>query len=354
MNKLQSKSTAELNQEIKEALQNWKDIVASYQSPDKKKAIVQIITSFLPFIGLWIAMYFLYDYSTLLFGACAFINAFFLVRIFIIQHDCGHQSFFKSKKLNNIIGTICSVFSFIPFKYWAKTHNFHHGHSGQLEVRDIGDIPTITVNEYKSRSNWGKLKYRIWRFPIVTFIIAPVYYFIISCRIPVFSFGNWKKYTLMIIKDNFWIAVSYLLVGTLVGWQKFLLVQLTLVVLFGIIAFWFFYVQHQHEASYKHWKKNWDFLLSSIRGASYYKLPKMFQWLTGNIGFHHIHHLSSLIPNYNLEKCFKENALLNKYVTVVDFKSSLKMIFNNLWDEEEEKMISFKEYKMKERQKLAA
>jgi len=343
-----------LNQEIKSALSNWKEIISKYQVPNNKKAIIQIANTFLPFLGLWILTYFALKWSILLAIPLFIINTGFMVRIFIIQHDCGHQSFFKSKKLNNIIGTFCSIFSFIPYKYWAKVHNFHHGHSGQLEVRDIGDIPTITVNEYKSRSWWGKLQYRIWRFPVVTFVIAPIYYFIVSCRIPVFSFGNWKKYTYIMIKDNFWIALAYITIGTLVGWQKFLFVQITLVVLFGIIAFWFFYVQHQHEASYKHWKKNWDFLLSSIRGASYYKLPKMFQWLTGNIGFHHIHHLSSMIPNYNLEKCFKENALLNKYVTVVDFKDSLKMIFNNLWDEEEEKMISFKEYKLKEKRKLAA
>lgn len=352
--KVNTRSPQELNKEIKEALKNWKQMVGSYQMPNSKKAVIQILNSFLPYIGLWVAMYFAYDFSLILFGFLACVNSFFLVRIFIIQHDCGHQSFLKSKTVNNIIGTFCSLFSFIPYKYWAKTHNYHHGHSGQLEVRDIGDIPTITVNEYRQRTWWGKLVYRIWRFPVVTFIIAPIYYFIVSCRFPTFTFGNWKKYTLMLIKDNIWIALAYVLCGTLLGWQKFLLIQLTVVVLFGIIAFWFFYVQHQHEESYKHWKKNWDFLLSSIRGASYYKLPRVFQWLTGNIGFHHIHHLSSLIPNYNLEKCFKENALLNKYVTVLDFKQSLRLMNVSLWDEDQEKMISFSEYRSRYSQKMAA
>ena len=348
MRKLES-ATKELNAEIKESLKNWKQIIAQYQIPDSKKAIIQILNSFLPFLALWVLMYFSYDYSKLLTGVLGIINAFFLVRIFIIQHDCGHQSFLKSKILNNLIGTFCSLFSFIPYKYWAKTHNFHHGHSGQLEVRDVGDIPTITVNEFKDRNWFGRLQYRIWRFPLVTFIIAPIYYFIVSCRFPTFTFGNWKKYTLILVKDNIWISIGYIAFGLLLGWKKFLIIQLMLVVFFGIIAFWFFYVQHQHENGYKHWKKNWDFLLSSIRGASYYKLPKPLQWLTGNIGFHHIHHLSSLIPNYNLEKCFKENQLLNKYVTVVTFGESLRMIFHNLWDEKQERMISFKEFYMLER-----
>ena len=130
----------------------------------------------------------------------------------------------------------------------------------------------------------------------------------------------------MVIKDNFWIALSYIVVGTLVGWPMFLAIQLTLVTLFGVVAFWFFYVQHQHEFSYKQWKHNWDFLLSAIRGSSYYKLPRVFHWLTGNIGYHHIHHLSSVIPNYNLPKCFKEQPALSKYVTQVKFLQSLKMM----------------------------
>ena len=156
----------------------------------------------------------------------------------------------------------------------------------------------------------------------------------------------------MTIKDNFWIALSYAIVGTLIGWKIFLFIQLTLVLLFGIVAFWFFYVQHQHEFSYKQWKDNWDYLLSSIRGSSYYKLPSAFHWLTGNIGYHHIHHLSSMIPNYNLARCFKERPILNKYVTQITFWKSLKLMRHKLWDEEQEKMITFSEYKKIKQLKL--
>jgi len=274
------------------------------------------------------------------------INAFFLVRIFIIQHDCGHQSFFNSKKVNNIVGYICSFFSFMPYKYWAKVHNFHHGHAGQIEVWDIGDIPTLTVKQYQAKSFWGKLGYRIWRSPIITFVVAPIYYMLVSNRLPTTRIDKLRKAGWSQLRNNIAIAVVYITLAVLVGWKKFLFVQFFLIFVFGIISFWFFYVQHQHEESYKQWRGNWDYVVAAIRGSSYYKLPKVFQWLTGNIGIHHIHHLSSLIPNYNLEKCMKENKILNKYVTVVTFWESLKLMSCKLWDEEKQRMISFKEYAM--------
>jgi len=156
------------------------------------------------------------------------------------------------------------------------------------------------------------------------------------------------------LRNNILIVVLYGGLAWLLGWKQFLFIQFTLIFLFGIIAFWFFYVQHQHEASYKQWKDKWDYLLSAIRGSSYYKLPKVFQWLTGNIGIHHIHHLSSLIPNYNLEKCMRENKILNKYVTTIGFWESLKMMRYKLWDEERCKMVSFKEYQTYESQRKRA
>ena len=340
--------------EVKEALQNWGEIVKKYQKADHKKAVIQILNSFLPYIGLWTLMYFSLNWSIFITIGLGLINAFFLVRIFIIQHDCGHQSFFKSKRLNNIVGAICSIFSFMPYRYWAKTHNYHHGHSGQLEVRDIGDIPMLTVNEFRKKNWWGKLRYRIWRMPIVTFGFAPIFYLGLFVHVPLISYKNFWKTSYILIKDNIVIAAAYVLCGWLLGWKYFFLIQFTLVFIFGVIAFWFFYVQHQHEFSYKQWKENWDYLLSAIKGSTYYKLPKIWQWLTGNIGIHHIHHLSSRIPNYNLEKCLKENQILTKYVTTINFRQSLKLIKNKLWDEDKQKMISFTEFYQMERQRKAA
>ncbi|MDG2450693.1 MAG: fatty acid desaturase [Saprospiraceae bacterium] len=333
--------------EILEKLKNWKEIIAKYQVPDKKKALLQIITSFGPYVGLWVLMYFSMDWSIWITMALAVINSFFLVRIFIIQHDCGHQSFFKSKRLNNLTGTLCSVFSSLPYKYWAKVHNHHHGHTGQLEERDIGDIKFLTVNEYASKGWGGKLQYRIFRNPLVTFIISPIVYFTISNRFTMFFKDKpWSKVKRSQVMNNLLILIVYIGLGLLLGWKKFLFIQLVTIFIFSVIAFWFFYVQHQHEEGYQRWKKDWSFLVSAIRGSSYYKLPKIWQWLTGNIGIHHIHHLSSLVPNYNLEKCMKENPILSKYVTHLTFTESLATVKNKLWSEDLQKMVGWKEYRM--------
>ncbi len=347
------KDNVKINEEIKKSLKNWRQIVKRYQKPNWKKASIQLANSFLPYLALWVLMYFSMRWSiwiTLLLGI---VNAFFLVRIFIIQHDCGHQSFFKSKKLNNIVGFTCSFFSFIPYKYWAKIHNFHHGHSGQIETWDIGDIPTLTVKQYEEKTKWGKLAYRIWRNPLITFVVAPIYYMVVSNRFPTIKLKNWRNLITVQVRNNLAIAAVYLTLGYFLGWGRFLFIQFFIVFCFGIIAFWFFYVQHQHEQSYKQWKDNWDYVVAAIRGSSHYKLPKVFQWLSGNIGIHHIHHLSSLIPNYNLEKCMKENPILNKHVTVITFWKSLKLMSHKLWDEERQKMISFSEYAQMKMMKMA-
>jgi len=298
-------------------------------------------------------MYFSMRWSIFITIGLGLLNAFFLVRIFIIQHDCGHQSFFKNKKLNNAVGYACSFFSFIPYKYWARVHNFHHGHSGQIETWEIGDIPTLTVEQYRKKSWLGKFGYRIWRLPVVTFVVEPIYYLIVSNRLPTIKMKNGKHMFRSQLKNNIAIAAVYITLAALIGWVEFLFLQFFLVFSFGVIAFWFFYVQHQHENAYKQWKKNWDYAVAAIRGSTYYKLPRVFQWLTGNIGIHHIHHLSSLIPNYNLEKCMKENQALNKHVTVITFWQSLKLMSHKLWDEQSQRMITFKEYYQLSRMRMS-
>lgn len=340
----------EIEKEITNALANWKAIIAKYQIPSTKKAIIQILNSFLPYIALWVLMYFSFNWSIWITVALAFVNAFFLVRIFIIQHDCGHQSFLKSKKWNDAIGFACSLFSSIPYKYWAKVHNHHHGHTGQLEERDIGDINFLTVEEYKNKSWFGRLKYRLFRTPVVLFIISPVVYFTFSNRIPFMNFkGMIKRIKWSQVRNNLVILLTYTALGFLLGWKKFLFIQLFTVFLFAVIAFWFFYIQHQHESAYNQWRKNWNFVIAAIRGSTYYKLPRVFQWLTGNIGLHHIHHLSARIPNYNLEKCLKENPILTKYANILTFRDSLKCMHNKLWDEQLQKMITFKEFYLREK-----
>jgi len=328
----------DLELEIKEKLKNWKQLIQDYQRPNLSKAILQLCTTFLPFIALWVLMYLSVEWSIFITIALGVVNVFFLVRIFIIQHDCGH---------------LCSFFSTIPYKYWAKVHNHHHGHTGQLEERNIGDINFITVEEYRNRGKWGRFKYRLFRHPLVLFIVAPFFYLMISNRIPSFNLRGWNKVRRTQVFNNLSILLVYLTLGYFLGWAKFFLIQMIMVFGFFCVSFWFFYVQHQHEETYMRWRDNWDYLLASIRGASYYKLPKVFQWLTGNIGLHHIHHLSARIPNYNLEKCMKDNPLFTKYAKTLTFMDSLKTVTLKLYDEERERMISFREFYRLEKMRLS-
>jgi omega-6 fatty acid desaturase (delta-12 desaturase) len=337
------------NEEIVKALRNWQVLLHDYARADKTKALIQMATTFLPFLALWVLMYFSLSWSYWITLGLGILNAFFLVRIFIIQHDCGHKSFFPSQLWNKVVGFTCSFFSTIPYDYWSRQHSFHHGHNGELEVRDIGDIQLMTEDEFRQASRWQRLWYRVYRMPLVTFVIGPLVYLGINMRWPLTRMEGWKGTRLRMYINNLMIAAVYLLVGWLVGWQRFLLVQAPIVIAFFIIAIWFFYVQHQHELAYKQWHRNWDYLLSAIRGSTFYKLPKMVHWLTGNIGYHHIHHLNSKIPSYHLVRCAEENPVLQKYITSITFWESLKCMFHKLWSEEQQRMITFREFYQRER-----
>lgn len=333
-------------QDLNYILQNWQHIVKKYQVPNVKKSITQIITSFGPYVALWAAMYWSLSISYWLTLALGFLNAFFLVRIFIIQHDCGHQSFFKSRKWNDSVGFICSMMSMIPYRYWAKSHNTHHGHNGQLEedVRDIGDVTLYTVEEFKKLTPKQRFMYRIYRMPIVLFGFGSVYYILIHNRLPLIKRAGWEKARFSLIWSNISMIALYGAIIWAFGLSVFLKIHLPIIVFFGMIAVWFFYVQHQHENAYKQWRKNWNYVLSALQGSTYYKLPKVVQWLTGNIGLHHIHHLSALIPNYNLQQCKDENPILQKYITTITFWESLKIATHKLWDEQQQRMITFREF----------
>lgn len=327
--------------------------LTAYAKPNNKIAIIQLFNSFLPFVGLWILMYWSLDYSYLITLALGILNAFFLVRIFIIQHDCGHRSFMANNTARNIIGFCCSMFSMIPYRYWAKSHATHHANNGLLELRDIGDIDTLTVKEFRALSKWGKFKYRIYRSPLVMFVIGPLYYILIHNRLPLIKLASFKKVKKTLIWNNLSLIAIFAILLISLNWWKFIVTHATIMVSFGIIAIWFFYVQHQHEEAYKEWRDKWDYVTSALRGSSYYKVPRIMNWLTGNIGIHHVHHLNPAIPNYNLQRCIKENPWLNRFTTVMGFWESLKLASNKLWDEQSKRMITFKEFYMIERMRMA-
>jgi omega-6 fatty acid desaturase (delta-12 desaturase) len=326
-------------------LQHLPAVVRSYQTPNFRKANIQILTSFLPFIALWVAMYFLLDVSVLLTMLLGVVNAFFLVRIFIIQHDCGHQSFTPSRRLNDLLGVVCSTISIIPYKYWAKSHNYHHGHNGVLhEHRDLGDVNLLTVEEFSKLNRWNRFLYRLYRNWFVLFVLGGMFYIFVMLRFPFVQLTGWTKAHRAQLFHNIWVFAFYAALAFFLGIKAVLLVHFPIVVFFGVIAMWFFYVQHQHEYTYKQWQNQWDYVMAAIKGSTYYKLPRVFHWLTGNIGYHHIHHLNSLVPNYELARCHRENPIFDQLVTAITFRESLHCIFNKLWDEQQERMISFREF----------
>lgn len=330
--------------EITTALKGWQKIIRPYQQSNTRKAILQLFTSFLPFIAIWALMYVVLPYSlglTLLLGV---INAFFMVRIFIVQHDCGHQSFLASRKWNNRLGFFASLFSTVPYHYWSEMHNYHHNHNGQIEERGLGDIYFLTAKEYADRTPGQRFRYRMFRNPVIQLLISPVLYLVLTLRIPFPRLKTWKDLKNMHVVDNLVIVLTYVGLAYLLGWKAFVIIQGSTLFVFGIIAYWFFYVQHQHEDNYNEELENWDHLIASIRGTTYYKLPRLVMWATGNIGLHHIHHLNSAIPNYNLRACERDNPVLSKYVLTLGFWESLSFIRHKLWCGETKRMITFQEF----------
>ncbi|MFC2133074.1 fatty acid desaturase [Bacteroidota bacterium] len=319
----------------------WKSLVAKYQVPHKWKSIWQLANSFLPFFAIWYLMYLSLDVSYLLTLLLALPAAGFSVRIFIIQHDCGHVSFFKSKRANDLTGMFCSLFNLTPYYYWRKSHSIHHANAGKLDRRGIGDVYTMTVNEYLSKSKWRRLTYRVYRNPIFLFLFIPTIMFVVLYRFPMSRSKSLRNVELSIYLTTLAIALLAALVMSFVGWKAFLLIQLPITIIASSTGTWLFYVQHQFEDTY--WANNslWDYTSAALNGSSFYKLPKIIQWFTGNIGFHHIHHLSPRIPNYNLEKCHKENSELQKANTLT-LRSSFRSILLTLWDESQKKLVSFR------------
>jgi len=319
----------------------WKKLVAKYHSSNSLKSSWQLINSFVSYISFCALMYFSLEWNYLLTLLLSLPAAGFLARIFVIQHDCGHGSFFNSKKVNDFWGMFCSIFTFTPYHYWRKGHAIHHANVGKLEQRGIGDVYTMTVNEYLERTKWGRLKYRLYRNPLFLFVIIPTLLFLVVYRFPNFKQKELKN----VYPSAYYTAlVIALLIGGMVwlfGLKVYLMIQLPIIIVTSTLGAWLFYVQHQFEDTYWNYEKEWDYTTAALYGSSYYKLPKILQWFTGNIGFHHIHHLSPRIPNYKLEKCHNENPVLQTD-SVLTLRKSFKSIFLSLWDEKKKKLVSFR------------
>ncbi|WP_087973765.1 fatty acid desaturase [Oceanobacillus rekensis] len=316
--------------------------VAPFASSDTKKSVIQLINSIVPFILLWFLSYQSLQVSVWLSLAISVIAAGFVIRIFIIFHDCTHMSFFKNAKANRFFGTITGIITHFAFEKWKRDHSIHHATSSNLDKRGTGDVWVMTVEEYKEANFWGKLSYRLYRTPIVLFGLGPIFLFLISNRFN--RKGAKRKERLNTYIINISILVIYALLIWAIGWQAFLIIQLPILFIAGAAGIWLFYVQHQFEDSYFENEDEWDYVKAAVDGSSYYKLPKVFEWLTGSIGYHHVHHLSPRVPNYNLEKAHESTPPLHQ-ATTITLKTSLQSIRFRLYDQASRSFISFKEYK---------
>lgn len=316
-------------------------LLAKYKEPDMRRSLWQLANTALPFLALTVLMHFVHSrghgwLSLLL----AFPTAGFMMRLFIIQHDCGHGSFFKSPRANDMVGAVLGVATLTPYRYWRQTHAIHHATSGNLERRGYGDIDTKTISEYKALSAWGQWRYRVYRSAPVLFLVGPAFHFVVNHRIPVIVPPEWKQERLSILLTDVVLASILAIASYTVGLWAFLKVQMPVTLITASAGVWFFYVQHQFNGTYWERDANWDLAEASLKGCSYYELPAVLQWISGNIGFHHIHHLNSRIPNYYLERCMQENPILQKVKRLTLF-NSLSCISLALWDEETGQLVGF-------------
>lgn len=317
----------------------WDKMVANYKIPSLTRSIYQIISTF---IFLAISCYAMYLTQENYYWATLILSLFaggFVVKLFIIQHDCGHGSFFKSKKANDITGRLLTAFTMTPYGQWAKEHNRHHATSGNLSHRGVGDVTTFTVKEYKKASKLKKFLYRFYRNPLFLFSFGAFIHFLIKQRLAFYKpkkLDSWVS----VMWTNVYIATIAGIFIHFIGAAAFFKIYLPIAIVAATVGTWMFYVQHQYEETYWERKEEWNYCDAARHGSSFYDLPKWLHWITGNIGYHHIHHLSSKIPNYNLAKCFNENPQLQEAhkFTIWESKKCLKVA---LWDEDNKKMVGF-------------
>jgi omega-6 fatty acid desaturase (delta-12 desaturase) len=315
-----------------------KETLSQYQVSDLGRSSWQVVNSVVPYIGIWYLMNRSLAISVWFTIPLAFLASGFLTRTFIIFHDCGHGSFFKSSRANAILGCLMGLFTFVPFYHWRWEHAMHHAGAGDLNRRGAGDVWTLTVDEYLQASRWKRFAYRLIRNPFVLLTFVPLILFLALQRFP--SPGAKRRERLSVYWTNVALLGLVLLMGSLMGFRQFLLIQFLVMLITSTAGVWLFYVQHQFEGVYWERGRDWDFFTAGLKGSSYYKLPKMLQWFTGNIGFHHIHHLRPLIPNYLLEKCHNANPLFQS-VRPITLRSSLRSFRLHLWDEASERLVGF-------------
>ena len=326
----------------REKTKQLKMAVTPFATSDTKKSIIQIINTIIPLLAILTAAYWIIPYTMLGAIGLSIIAAGFVVRTFIIFHDCTHGSFFKNKKANDFMGFITGVLTLFSYEKWKKEHMIHHASSSNLDKRGIGDIWVMTVDEYLEASKWKRFCYRAYRNPLVMFGLGPLYLVLIDSR---FNHKNAKKKErLNTYLSNICIAAIITGIILLTNVQSFLIIHGTTMFVAGSLGIWLFFIQHTFEDSYFENQNEWDYVKAAIEGSSYYKLPLVLQWITGNIGFHHVHHLAPRVPNYKLQEAHTKTPPL-QHATTITIKTSMESLRYKLYDSPNKHFVTFKEVK---------
>ena len=324
-------------------------VLSHYGKPSNARGIAELAVTLVPLVALWIAAWLTfvlgYWWATLL---IAVPSAGFLVRLFMIQHDCGHGAFFSRRSANDWVGRIIGVLTLTPYDFWRRAHAIHHASSANLDARGIGDIDTLTVREFLARSWWGRLRYRVYRHPIVLFVLGPAFLFILQQRLPVGLFrAGWQPW-LSAMATNFAIALVVAVLVWFIGLKAFLIVHLPIMLLAASIGVWLFYVQHQFEDTVWESDGTWSQRETALHGSSHYDLPGVLRWFTANIGVHHVHHLCSRIPFYWLPRVLRDHPELRE-IGRLTLRGSIRCIRFTLWDEGQRRLVSFRDVRAEAR-----
>lgn len=324
----------------------WSSKLAPYRRPDNKRAVIEILLTVIPFVALWLVVYWMLHTGMVTTTIAAILMlvpaAGLMVRLFIIQHDCGHGSMFSSRKANDWTGRILGVITMTPYEYWRRQHAAHHASSGNLDRRGMGDIDTLTVDEYLKKGKFDRLMYRLYRHPVVMFGLGPSYLFLIRHRLPIGSMKEGRNPWISALATNVGIVLLAAVLIYFTSWATFFLIHIPIVILGASIGVWMFYVQHQFDET--HWDRDptWTHESAALHGSSFYDLPKPLMWFTGNIGIHHVHHLSSRIPFHKLPQVVKDFPELQE-VGRLSLMESLRCVKLTLWDEKNRELISFRD-----------
>ena len=319
--------------------ESWRVVLAPHMTPRLRRALVDVVTSVVAYLGLMAAMFVAFRISYFLVLGLAIPAAGFLVRTFIVFHDCAHGSFVRSKRANARLGAVLGVVLYTPFAWWRHEHAVHHATTGDLDKRGIGDIQTLTVDEYRALSCWGRVQYRLFRNPFVMFVFGPVWVLLIGQRLITREMRPKLRHSVLGTD----LALALVVAGLcwLVGWKEFLLVQGPPLLLAGAAGIWLFYVQHQFEDAYWQTSDTWSFDDAALQGSSHLELPRILRFFTGNIGLHHIHHLSARIPNYNLQAAHETGGL--ESVTTLSLRDGIRAVRLKLWDQDQHRLVTFRE-----------